>query len=147
MRQHFTWKLPRTSLALGTRTAIMGILNVTPDSFSDGGLYLDLDRAIAHGKQLEQDGADILDIGGESTRPRSEAVSEAEELRRVIPVIEALARELKIPISIDTWRSGVARPAIAAGAQIINDISGFRYDPGLADLAVTTGAGVALMHS
>ena len=116
----------------------MGILNVTPDSFSDGSLYFQPEQAIARGKQIEQDGADILDIGGESTRPGSEPVSEEEELRRVIPVIKALAPELHIPISIDTYRANVARAAIDAGAQIVNDISALRFDPAIAGIVVTS---------
>jgi dihydropteroate synthase len=125
----------------------MGILNITPDSFSDGGLFLDRDAAISRGKELEQLGADILDIGGESTRPGSKEVGEEEETRRVVPVIEALARVLKIPISVDTYRAVVARRAIEAGAQIVNDISGLRFDDKLPQLIAATGAGVALMHS
>src|SRR5690242_15010237 len=105
MRENFRWALPRTTLDLGTRTAVMGILNVTPDSFSDGGLFLDREKAVERGKEIEQEGADILDIGGESTRPGSEAVGEDEETRRVIPVIEGLSAVLKIPISVDTYRS------------------------------------------
>jgi dihydropteroate synthase len=147
MRQHYTWTLPRTNIQLGDRTAIMGILNVTPDSFSDGGLFFELDAAIARGKELEQQGADIVDIGGESTRPGSDRISEEEETRRVVPVIEALARGLKIPISVDTYRAGVARRAVEAGAQIINDISGLRFDNELPRLIAMTGAGVVLMHS
>jgi dihydropteroate synthase len=125
----------------------MGILNVTPDSFSDGGLFFDRDTAIARGKELEQQGADILDVGGESTRPGSERISEEEETRRVIPVIEALVRVLTVPISVDTYRAGVARRAVAAGAQIVNDISGLRFDDELPRLIAATGAGVVLMHS
>src|SRR5437667_12312431 len=98
MRQHYSWVLPRITIELGLRTAVMGILNVTPDSFSDGGMYFDRDKAIARGKELEQEGADIIDIGGESSRPGSEAVPGQEELRRVIPVIETLARIVKVPI-------------------------------------------------
>jgi len=125
----------------------MGILNVTPDSFSDRGLHFDRENAVAYGKDLEQQGADILDIGGESTRPGSQPVSEEEETRRVIPVIDALASELKIPISVDTYRSGVAKRAIEAGAQIVNDISGLRFDHLLPSLIHTTRAGLVLMHS
>jgi dihydropteroate synthase len=147
MRQNYIWKLPRTTISLGERTAVMGILNVTPDSFSDGGKYFDRDNAIARGKELEQEGADIIDIGGESSRPGSEAVPEDEELRRVIPVIEAVARTIKVPISIDTHRSAVARRAVEAGAQIVNDISGFRFDDNMARTVKETGAGVVLMHS
>jgi dihydropteroate synthase len=125
----------------------MGILNVTPDSFSDGGQFFKPDAAISHGKEVEQQGADILDVGGESTRPGSDRISEEEETRRVIPVIEALAGVLKIPISIDTYRAAVARRAVEAGAQIVNDISGLRFDDELPRLIATMAAGVVLMHS
>lgn len=134
-------------LDLGKRTAIMGILNVTPDSFSDGGKYFDHNIAIARGKEIEQEGADIIDIGGESSRPGSEPVSEEEEIGRVVPVIEKLVGTVKIPISIDTYRSGVAKRAIDAGAQIVNDISAFRFDEKLPNVVTKTGAGVILMHS
>ena len=125
----------------------MGILNVTPDSFSDGGQYFEREKAIARGKEIEQQGADIIDIGGESSRPGSQPVPEAEEIRRALPVIEALAAVLKIPISIDTYRAAVAKRAIQAGAQIVNDISAFRFDDGMPLVAAETGAGVVLMHS
>lgn len=147
MRQLFTWTLPRTSLTLGPHTALMGIINVTPDSFSDGGLYFDFDRAVEHGKELEQQGADILDVGGESTRPGSQPVSEEEETLRVIPVVEALAPIVRVPVSVDTYRTSVAKRAIDAGAQIINDISGFRFDPLLPKILHTTRAAVVIMHS
>jgi len=147
MRQSFLWSLPRTTVQLGSRTAVMGILNVTPDSFSDGGLYCDREAAVARGKQLEQDGADLLDIGGESSRPGSQPVSEEEEIQRVVPVIEVLSRTLEIPISIDTYRSTVAKRAIEAGAQIVNDISGFRFDTELPNVVRQARAGVVLMHS
>src|SRR5437763_15827089 len=111
------WKLARRSLPYGARTLVMGVLNVTPDSFSDGGEFFSLDRAVAHAEQMIAEGADIIDIGGESTRPGSDFVSEAEELRRVIPIIERLASS--IPISIDTTKAAVARPALAAGAEIV----------------------------
>ena len=125
----------------------MGILNLTPDSFSDGGLYLDVRAALARALEMEAQGADVLDIGGESSRPGSEPVPEEEELRRVLPVVEALADSLKIPISIDTYRSRVARNAIAAGAQIVNDISAFRFDREMREVVRSTRAGVILMHS
>lgn len=147
MRKKYTWQLPGTSIELGERTVVMGILNVTPDSFSDGGLYDEPDRAVERALEIEAEGADILDIGGESTRPGSEAVSEPIESQRVLPIIARLALVLKIPISIDTYRSNVARQAIDAGAQIINDISGFRLDPTMNEVARTTRAGVVLMHS
>ena len=144
---NYTWELPRTSLELGSRTLLMGILNVTPDSFSDGGLFDDPERAVERALELEDEGADILDIGGESTRPDSPIVSEAEELARVMPPLERIAAAVRIPISIDTYRSSVARHALGAGAQIINDISGFRLDRQMHDLAVESRAGVVLMHS
>ena len=125
----------------------MGILNVTPDSFSDSGLYFDRERAITRGKKLEEEGADIIDIGGESTRPGSEAVPEEEEMQRALPVIETLAGALSIPISIDTYRANVARRALDAGAQIVNDISGFRFDDNMSRVVRECRAGVVLMHS
>jgi dihydropteroate synthase len=123
----------------------MGIVNVTPDSFSDGGLFLDADAAIAHGRKLLAEGADILDIGGESTRPGAEAVSADEELRRVIPVIEALAAG-GARISIDTTKAAVARRALEAGASIVNDVAALRFDPELATVTAEAGAGCVLMH-
>jgi dihydropteroate synthase len=125
----------------------MGILNITPDSFSDGGRYFDPDQAIARGKEIEQEGAELLDIGGQSSRPGSEPVPEGEEISRVLPVISALAPALKIPISIDTYRAPIAQRAIEAGAQIVNDISAFRFDDRMASLVAGTRAGVVLMHS
>jgi dihydropteroate synthase len=147
MRDRYIWNLPRTPLELGNRTIIMGVLNVTPDSFSDGGQFLDPEQASLRGQQIEEQGADILDIGGESSRPGSEPVGEEEETRRILPVIEQLAPRLRIPISVDTYRSSVAKRAIEAGAQVVNDISGLRFDPALAEVVQTTGAGVVLMHS
>jgi dihydropteroate synthase len=124
----------------------MGIVNVTPDSFSDGGLFLDADTAIEHGRRLAKEGAAILDIGGESTRPGAEPVAEEEELRRVLPVVERLAEDGAARVSIDTTKSGVARAAVAAGATIVNDVSAFRFDPELAALVAETGADCCLMH-
>src|SRR4051812_7862501 len=147
MRERYTWTFMHSSLALGERTAIMAILNVTPDSFSDGGQYFERDKAVDRGKQLEQDSADIIDIGGESSRPGSDAVPEEEEMRRVLPVIEQLAPAVRVPISVDTYRASVARRAIEAGAQIVNDISGFRFDDAMPQLIHDTRAGVVLMHS
>ena len=141
------WKLTRRSLPYGERTLVMGVLNVTPDSFSDGGQFYSLDRALAHAEQMIAEGADIIDIGGESTRPGSAFVSEEEELQRVIPVIERLATPTSVPISIDTTKSSVAHAALAAGAEIVNDISALRFDPLIADEAARTGAGLVLMHS
>ena len=133
-------------LILGPRTLVMGIVNVTPDSFSDGGRFLGREAAIAHGSRLLDEGADILDIGGESTRPGSDAVPVEEELRRVLPVIEALARRTTVPISIDTTKAEVARQALEAGASIINDISALRMDPDLAPLTARYGVPVIIMH-
>jgi len=141
------WKLARRSLSYGERTLVMGVLNVTPDSFSDGGEFFSLERAVAHAEQMIAEAADIIDIGGESTRPGSAFVSEGEELQRVIPVIERLATKSPVPISIDTTKSSVARAAIAAGAEIVNDISGLRFDPLIADEAARAKAGLVLMHS
>jgi dihydropteroate synthase len=121
-------------------------LNVTPDSFSDGGKFFSLDGAVAQGYKLFEDGADILDIGGESTRPFSDQVSEEEEIQRVIPVIEALSKRIPIPISIDTTKAGVAEQAIKAGASMINDVSSLRFDPKMANIAVDYGVPVILMH-
>lgn len=134
-------------LPLGERTLIMGILNVTPDSFSDGGRYNTVERAVAQARRLVEDGADILDIGGESTRPGSAAVSLEEELERIIPVIEAVSRELDTPISVDTYKPEAAKLALEAGASIINDIWGFRRDRRMAEVAAAYGCPVVLMHN
>lgn len=137
-----------TKLELGQSTLIMGILNVTPDSFSDGGRYNETDRAVKHALQLVEEGADIIDIGGESTRPGHEKISIDEELARVIPVIEAIHREAPhIPLSIDTYKAEVARQAIEAGAHIINDIWGFKEDPDMAGVAAALDCPVILMHN
>jgi len=128
------------------RTYIMGVLNVTPDSFSDGGLYLDRDKAVMQALRMEDEGADIIDVGGESTRPGSEAVPVEEEIRRVIPVIEEIAKRVKVPISIDTYKSRVAELAIQAGASIVNDISGLRFDRRMAGVVARYGVGVVVMH-
>jgi dihydropteroate synthase len=133
-------------LDLGARTHIMGILNVTPDSFSDGGRYAALDRALARAGEMVVAGADIIDIGGESTRPGADPVPEDEELRRTVPLIERLAAELAVPISIDTYKSSVARKALEAGASIVNDISGLRFSPDMANVAADYGAAVVIMH-
>jgi dihydropteroate synthase len=125
----------------------MGILNVTPDSFSDGGQFFTLDNALAHAEQMIAEGADIIDVGGESTRPGGEPVSTEEEIKRVVPVIEALAKRVKTPISVDTTKSEVARAALDAGAAIVNDISALRFDFYVADAAARAGAGLVLMHS
>ncbi|HEX3084761.1 MAG TPA: dihydropteroate synthase [Pyrinomonadaceae bacterium] len=140
------WKISRRSISYGERTLVMGVLNVTPDSFSDGGQFFSLAGALAHAEQMIDEGADIIDIGGESTRPGSNFVSEEEELCRVIPVIERLAN-LTAPISIDTTKPEVARIALEAGAEIVNDISGLRFDHALAEVAAKAKAGLVLMHS
>jgi dihydropteroate synthase len=129
------------------RTLIMGILNVTPDSFSDGGQFLTAEEALAHAEQMISDGADIIDVGGESTRPGGEPVAVPEEISRVVPVIEALARRVSVPISVDTTKSEVARAALDAGAAIVNDISALRFDFYIADAVARAGAGLVLMHS
>jgi dihydropteroate synthase len=125
---------------------IMGVVNVTPDSFSDGGLFLDADAAVEHGLRLTAEGADILDVGGESTRPGAGSVAEDEELRRVVPVIERLASDGRARLSIDTTKVAVARAALDAGASMVNDVSAFRFDPGMAALVAETGVGCCLMH-
>jgi dihydropteroate synthase len=141
------WKIARCSLPYGERTLVMGVLNVTPDSFSDGGQFLSLERALAQAEQMIAEGADIIDVGGESTRPGSAFVSEEEELQRVIPVIQKLATQTSVPISIDTTKPAIARAALVAGAEIVNDISALRFDPLIADEAAQAGAGLVLMHS
>jgi dihydropteroate synthase len=134
------------NLVLGERTAIVGIVNVTPDSFSDGGKFFSFETAVAQGIKLAADGADIIDIGGESTRPFSDPVPIDEEIRRVVPVIEELAKHVSIPISIDTTKAAVARRALDAGASIINDVGALRLDAELADVAAAYGVPVILMH-
>lgn len=142
----FTLRSPQRTLNLGERTLLMGVLNITPDSFSDGGLFFDRDKAIAHGLKMAEEGADIIDVGGESTRPGSRPLGLEEELRRVLPVVEGLTKEVKIPVSIDTYKSEVARRAIDAGAEIINDISGLHFDPELASVAAGANVPIVLMH-
>jgi len=142
----FNLKWQKFSLALGARSCVMGILNTTPDSFSDGGCYLTCDSAVEHGLKLVEQGADILDIGGESSRPFSAPVSVQEELDRVVPVIERLAGRVDIPISIDTVKAHVAREALNAGASIINDITALEKDELMAPLAAERGVPVILMH-
>lgn len=141
------WKLPRHTLPLGERTLLMGILNVTPDSFSDGGEFYLAERALERGRQLIAEGADIIDVGGESTRPGAEPVTAEEEMRRIIPVIERLASNTEAVISVDTTKAEVARAALSAGAEIVNDISALRFDFHIADEVAKTGAGLILMHS
>jgi len=130
----------------GARAAIMGIVNVTPDSFSDGGRFLDPDAAVAHGIELAEQGADVLDVGGESTRPGAAPVPADEELRRVVPVVERIAAATTVPVSIDTTKAAVARPALDAGATIVNDVSAGRSDPEILGVTAEAGAGYAVMH-
>lgn len=145
-RKSFYLKLPSRTLVLGERTAVMGVLNVTPDSFSDGGQFLDPTRAVEHAIAMESAGADLLDIGGESTRPGSEEVQASEELNRILPVLEGLRGRIKIPISVDTRRAAVAELALRAGAQIINDVSGLKNDPRIAEVAARQRVPLILMH-
>jgi dihydropteroate synthase len=140
------WRTGSASFDLRERSLIMGILNVTPDSFSDGGRFHQFDSAVSHGLAMAAAGADIIDIGGESSRPGAEPVEEEEELARAIPVIEALRKQSDVAISIDTMKSGVARAALEAGAVIINDISAFESDPGMIEMAAGNSAGIVLMH-
>lgn len=133
-------------LDLSSKTHVMGILNVTPDSFSDGGLFYEPERAVEHALKMIEDGADIIDIGGESTRPGSEPVSEEEEIKRVVPVIKKLSRQIKVPISIDTYKSRVARASLEAGASIVNDISGLRFDPEMKKVVAEYKVPVVIMH-
>jgi dihydropteroate synthase len=145
-RRKFRWRLPARSLALGERTLVMGILNVTPDSFSDGGLYLETDAAVARAIAMEAAGADIIDIGGESTRPGSAGISVEEEIRRILPVIGKLQGKIQIPISVDTSKAEVAEAAAASGAEILNDVTGLRNDPRIAEVARRRKLGLILMH-
>jgi dihydropteroate synthase len=145
-RKRFQLKLPSRTLVLGERTLIMGVLNVTPDSFSDGGQFLDATHAIEHALAMESAGADLLDVGGESTRPGSSATSAKEELARVLPVLHGLRGALKIPISIDTQKLEVAEAVLDAGAEILNDISGLKSDPRLAEIAARRRVSLILMH-
>jgi dihydropteroate synthase len=147
-RRRFTVPLPGgRSLVLGERTLVMGIINVTPDSFSDGGALLDADLAIAAGVRMANEGADLIDVGGESTRPGAEALSEEEERRRVLPVIQALGTRVSIPISVDTYKAAVADAALSAGAVMVNDVSGLRYEPELGRVVARHGASLVLMHT
>jgi dihydropteroate synthase len=145
-RKQFVLRCREGDLQLGTRTLVMGVLNVTPDSFSDGGLFLEPEGAIEHGLRMAEEGADIIDIGGESSRPGSDAVPLDEELKRIIPVIEGLASRLQLPISVDTYKSQVAERAIEAGAQMINDISGLSFDPQMPAVAARYDTPLIIMH-
>lgn len=145
---NITWQLAHSrSLPLGLRAVIMGILNVTPDSFSDGGLHTSFDAAVAQAKTMLSEGATIIDVGGESTKPNAEPVSALEEQRRVLPVIEALAAIPDALISVDTYREETARLAVRAGAHIVNDVWGLQREPGIANVAAETGAGLCIMHT
>ena len=146
-RKHFRLKLNPRTLVLGERTLVMGVLNVTPDSFSDGGKFIGAARAIEHALAMEAAGADLVDIGGESTRPGSAGISAKEELARISPVLQGLRGVLKIPISIDTQKAEVAEAALDAGAELINDISGLKNDPRIAEVAARRGVPLILMHS
>lgn len=141
------WKIKNHTMPIDERTLIMGILNVTPDSFSDGSQFLSVDQAVAHAEKMLAEGADIIDVGGESTRPGGEPVSVEDEIGRVVPVIEALSSRVNTPISVDTTKSEVARAALDAGAAIVNDISALRFDFYIADAVARAGAGLVLMHS
>jgi dihydropteroate synthase len=149
MRAIFQWKLGGRVLELGRRTLIMGIVNVTPDSFSDGGLYIDAEKAVVRAEQLLDDGAAIIDVGGESTRPgATEPVSEEEERRRVLPVIRDLKRRRPdAVVSVDTSKASVARAAVDLGAEVLNDVSGFRWDPKMAKTLAELKVGAVLMHT
>jgi dihydropteroate synthase len=147
-RRRFVVPLPAgKSLTLGERTLVMGVINVTPDSFSDGGVLLDPVKAVDAGVRMaEEEGADILDVGGESTRPGAQLLSVHEERARVLPVIESLARRVNVPISVDTYKAAVAAAALEAGAAIVNDVSGLRYEPALGEVVARSRAGIVLMH-
>ncbi|WP_178020603.1 dihydropteroate synthase [uncultured Paenibacillus sp.] len=143
-----SYRLGEASFTLGERTLVMGILNVTPDSFSDGGRFNNVESALRHAREMLAEGADLIDIGGESTRPGHEPVSEQEELERVIPVVEALHRELpQVPLSVDTYKARVAREALKAGAHIMNDVWGFKAEAPMAEVAAEFGCPVILMHN
>jgi dihydropteroate synthase len=145
-RTKFRLRLPSRTLLLGERTLIMGILNVTPDSFSDRGKFLKPKAAVAQALEMERAGADIVDIGGESTRPGAKPLAAVDELERILPVVKMLRGKLKIPISVDTHKAKVARAAISAGAEIVNDVSALRFDKQLAQVVARSGAGIILMH-
>lgn len=141
------WLIGRRTLDVSLRPHIMGILNVTPDSFSDGSCFFDPDKAVARALEMEEDGADSIDIGGESTRPYAPPVDDEEESRRVVPVIERLAKRLGVPVSVDTTKALVAQRAIDAGAEIVNDISGGTFDPRMFGVVARSGAGLVVMHT
>lgn len=140
------WRLRTRTLCFGRRPMLMGIVNVTPDSFSDGGRFFEPQAAIEHGLRLAAEGADLLDVGGESTRPYSTPVPEAEELRRVLPVVQALVEQSGLPVSVDTSKAAVARAALDAGAEIVNDVTALRGDPNMLSLVLRERPGLCLMH-
>ena len=144
--KRLTWQVNDRLIEFPARPLIMGVVNVTPDSFFDGGRYLDAEAAVAHAIRLVEEGADLLDIGAESTRPGADVVSEAEECRRAIPVVTAVAKAVTIPISIDTSKATVAQAALEAGAVLVNDVTALRGDPAMVDVVARTGAGIVLMH-
>ena len=147
-RRRFTLQLPGgRALVLGERTLVMGIINVTPDSFSDGGELFDAARAVDAGVRMVEEGADLLDVGGESTRPGAEALSEDEERRRVLPVIQGLAKRVTVPVSVDTYKAAIADAALGEGATLVNDVSGLRYEPALGAVVARHGAPIVLMHT
>jgi len=141
------FKCCQHKIAIGEQTYVMGVLNITPDSFSDGGDYMDINKAINRAKEMVKDGAEIIDVGGESTRPGHTSVSHEEELNRIIPVVEQLVKEIEVPVSIDTSKAIVAEKALNAGAHIVNDVWGLQRDPHMADVIAKTGAGVIIMHN
>jgi len=145
-RKRFEWRLRDRTLQLGERTLIMGVLNVTPDSFSDGGKYSDPDRAFARAIELEEQGADLIDVGAESTRPGSQRIAEAEELRRLVPVLKRLRNKLSVPLVVDTYKGAIAEKALELGADAINDPSGLTFDPDLARKTSHANAGLILNH-
>ena len=140
-------KIGNREFPLGEKSYVMGILNVTPDSFSDGGKFDQIDAALKHAEEMIRDGADVIDIGGESTRPGYTKISDEEETDRVVPVIEAVKKEFGIPISVDTYKSGVAEAAAQAGADLINDIWGLKYDPHMSEVIAKSGLACCLMHN
>ena len=144
--KRLTWQVNDRLIEFPARPLIMGVVNVTPDSFFDGGCYLDAEAAVAHAIRLVEEGADLLDIGAESTRPGADVVSEAEECRRAMPVVTAVAKAVTVPISIDTSKAAVARAALEAGAVLVNDVTALRGDPAMVDVVARTGAGIVLMH-
>jgi dihydropteroate synthase len=145
-RRKFRIKLRSRTLILGERTLVMGVLNVTPDSFSDGGNFFSQEKAVQHALQMERDGADLIDIGAESTRPGSAGITAEEEWNRLAPVLFALRERLKIPISVDTRKSEIAAKAVESGAEIINDVSGLKHDPRIAEVAARLRVPLVLMH-